>query len=191
MILNLTNTNFEEVVLLNDDEETPISLCGKKQVPILKYEEGIMIESLDIINFINSKHNFLSQSKSNKIENWALKSTSYLYKLVFPRIIKLGLPEFKTESAIQYFKNKKEVNMGINFEEALSQTKHLTKQAEDHLKELSEILPNSKKISKDDITLFPILKLLSCVDGLNFNFKVSNYVNSLSLISKIPLYKKV
>ena len=191
MILNLTNTKFEEVILLNDDEKTPISLCGSKQVPILEYDGKIMIESLDIIDFINKKHNFLSPSLNKNIENWLSQASSYLVKLTFPRLFKLDLPEFKTQSAMDYFRSKKEASMKMTFEEAMQKSDELKKQAEAHLEELANFIPNGLAISKDDIILLPILKLLSCVDSLKWNSKVLDYANRISNLSKIPLYKKV
>lgn len=191
MILNLTNTKFEEVILLNDDEATPISLCGNKQVPILEYDGKIMVESLDIVDFINKKHNFLSPVLNDNIEKWVANARSYLIKLTFPRLLKLDLPEFKTQGAIDYFKKKKEASMQMTFEEALLKSDEFKKQAEEHLEELSSFIPNGKDISKDDIILFPILRLLSCVDGLKWNEKVLKYVEHISKISNIPLYKKV
>ena len=40
MIFGLKNLSFEEKVLPNDDEKTPIEMIGQKMVPILKKENG-------------------------------------------------------------------------------------------------------------------------------------------------------
>src|SRR5471030_504503 len=54
MIFGLKNIPVEIKVLLNDDEKTPISMVGKKMVPILQKQDGsFMPESMDIVNFID------------------------------------------------------------------------------------------------------------------------------------------
>ena len=51
MIFGLRQMAVEEIVLLNNDEATPIALIGAKQVPILQKADGShMGESLDIVN---------------------------------------------------------------------------------------------------------------------------------------------
>lgn len=57
MIFGLKNIPFKKHVLLNDDEETPIRLVGKKMVPILVKEDGTaMPESLDIVKYIDAHY---------------------------------------------------------------------------------------------------------------------------------------
>ena len=54
MIFGLRNVPVEEIVLLNDDEATPIGLIGAKQVPILQKPDGShMGESLDIVRYVD------------------------------------------------------------------------------------------------------------------------------------------
>ena len=50
MIFGLRGMPVEEVILQNNDEETPIKMIGAKQVPILQKDGGsFMGESLDIV----------------------------------------------------------------------------------------------------------------------------------------------
>ena len=54
MIFGLRGVAVEEVILQNDDEETPIKMIGAKQVPILQKDDGsFMGESLDIVRHID------------------------------------------------------------------------------------------------------------------------------------------
>ena len=196
MILSLTGTQFEEIILLNDDEKTPIKLCGNKQVPILEIDGKIMIESLEIVDFISSKHNFLSTKRNKNIEMWIGDANNYLRELCYPRLIKIGLGEFATPSAITYFKTKKEKSMGMSFEHALERTPEFKAEAEHHLKLLSPLLTKlpsikEKTFSMDDILLFPVLRLLSCVYGLKWDKHVQDYTKHVSTITRIPLHKAV
>jgi glutaredoxin 2 len=197
MILNLTETQYTEVILLSDDEKTPISLCGKKQVPILEYEDGkIMVESLEIVDFINKKHNFLANSNNKNVEVWLSDVKNYLYKLVFPRLPKLNLPELSTTASVLYFTKAKELALKMTFEEALEKTPEFKAEAEYHLKMLAPLigrLPSvkNKEFTKDDILLFPVLRLLSCVYGLKWEKSVQEYTRHISTLTRIPLYKGV
>ena len=57
MIFGLKNLAFEKIVLLNDDESTPVGLIGKKAVPILIKENGeAMPESLDIVKYVDENY---------------------------------------------------------------------------------------------------------------------------------------
>jgi glutaredoxin 2 len=48
MILGLKKISYSEIILDNDDEKTPISMIGKKSLPILKFKENQYLgESLD------------------------------------------------------------------------------------------------------------------------------------------------
>ena len=54
MVFGLRGVAVEEVILQNDDEETPIRMIGAKQVPILQKDDGsFMGESLDIVRYID------------------------------------------------------------------------------------------------------------------------------------------
>ena len=197
MMMNLTDTKYEEVILLNDDEETPIKLCGKKQVPILEVDGKIIVESLDIVDFLDKKvGGFLSSNENKNIQIWIEDARNYLYRLTFPRLIKQDLPEFATSSAVQYFQTKKEVSIGVSFEELLSKTQEYKEEAEHHIKLLSPLitkLPSIKNrdFTKDDIILFPVLRLLSCVYGLKWDKNVQDYLKHISAITRIPLHKGV
>ena len=55
MIFGLHQQPIELSFLLNDDEETPQRLIGKKMLPILvKDDQSAMGESLDIVDYIES-----------------------------------------------------------------------------------------------------------------------------------------
>ena len=54
LVLGFLNLNYESVVVSYDDEDTPKSLTGKKMLPILAHDKGVMNESLEIISFLDS-----------------------------------------------------------------------------------------------------------------------------------------
>lgn len=197
LMLHLAKLPFENIVLLNDDEGTPIKMIGKKQLPILQKKDGEYIsESLDIVEFLDKNLNILGGKRDANIELWTNDSSNYLFKLIFPRVVKIGLPEFATESAIKYFQERKEALIGMTFEEALKETDELKMEAEYHLKLLSPLLQKlpslkNKDFSLDDIILFPILLLLTSVYGLKWDKKVQDYLRHVSSLATIPFFKPI
>lgn len=195
MIFALTKVPFQNIILLNDDEETLIKMIGKKQVPVLETEDGKYIaESLDIVSFVDKETKILGGTRNKNIETWVSDASNYFYKLIFPRVVKLDLPEFATESSIKYFQEKKEAAMKMTFEEAMALTDELKLEAEHHMKVLSPLLTKlpsikNKDFSLDDIILFPILLLLTTVYGLKWDKNVQDYLKHVSAITTIPFFK--
>lgn len=193
MIFGLCNLPLEEVILQNDDEATPIALIGAKQVPILEKPDGThMAESLDIVRFVNEYGGgCLAENIRPEIQQWFNKVNEYQNKLVQPRDVLLGLPEFATQSAIDYFVKKKEKNIG-NFQTNLSKTKSYLERLHQDLAELENRVkaPNALngEISMEDILIFPILRNLTMVRGLELPPKVQEYVDTMSEQSKVPLF---
>ncbi|MDX1950415.1 MAG: glutaredoxin 2 [Rickettsiales bacterium] len=195
MIFGLKKIPYQEITILNDDVETPTKLIGQKMVPILEKPDGSAIpESMDIVAFIDK--NFgkpVILGKNNKaVSDWLEASRKYVSRLYMPRSIEVNLPEFATDSAIRYFKTKKEDMIG-SFEGNISRTPELKSIAENHLEELVSLIKNEsavngEEISEDDIHLFPTLRALTIVRGLAIPSKVLNYINNLSRNAEIELY---
>ncbi|UOO81368.1 glutaredoxin 2 [Uruburuella testudinis] len=194
MIFGLRDVAVEEVVLLNDDEATPIGLIGAKQVPILQKPDGShMGESLDIVRFIDeyAGKGRLKAEIRPQVQAWFDQISEYYNKLVQPRDVMLGLPEFATQSAIDYFVGKKEKTIG-NFQTNLSKTGQYLKRAAAGLAELETLVCSpdalSAELGMEDIIVFPVLRNLTMVRGLEMPPKVLAYVQKMSEQSKVPLY---
>lgn len=195
MIFNLKNIPVDLVMLLNDDEDTPIRMVGKKMVPILQKDNGdYMPESLDIVNYVDQNYGgtpILTDLRSDEIAAIISEIQSIDSSLVYPRYIELGLPEFSTQSAIDYFVNKKSEKVG-SFSECRNKTNEFVKQLEVILAKLDNVLKSTDacngKLSIDDICLFSLLRNLTCVKSLQFPPKVKAYIESMAKQSKIDLY---
>jgi glutaredoxin 2 len=196
MIFGLKNVPVELVFLLNDDEQTPIKIIGKKMVPILQKDDGsFMPESMDIIHYIDQNfgsESIVNPSKNGKIIDWLDEVSGTRYRLAMPRWIKAGLPEFRTQSAIDYFIKKKEMYIG-SFSEALSKTSEYLTEINQQLVELEKMLYSTEtveeKFSETDIHLFAVLHSLSIVKGVEYPTKIEQYKNSMSQRTKISLSK--
>jgi len=200
MIFGYKNIDFKMITLLNDDEKTPIDMIGAKMVPILTLKDGKhMPESLDIINHIDATEGerFLSDEKFDfNLEVWLGETRNYTYPLAMPRWVKMGLAEFKTQSAISYFTKKKEDYIGP-FADHIKKTNEYLKMAEAHLEKLELLLPENgdfflgDKASVNDIHLFPTLRSLSAVKGLDFPEKIYGYMKKQEKFTGVNLHLNI
>ncbi|ATF75846.1 GrxB family glutaredoxin [Pasteurella multocida] len=194
MIFGLKNIPFKKHVLLNDDEETPIRLVGKKVVPILVKEDGTaMPESLDIVKYIDTHYGepILQTAVRPEIEALLAEITSYSNYLLMPRFVKLDLAEFATQSAIDYFTKKKTDYVGDFTQHFTNTPTYLARLTQD-LEKLSALMVGetslNQHLSFEDILVFPLLRNLTCVKGLRFPARLEKYIKRLSELSKVDLY---
>ncbi|HDR1500116.1 TPA: GrxB family glutaredoxin [Pasteurella multocida] len=194
MIFGLKNIPFKKHVLLNDDEETPIRLVGKKVVPILVKEDGTaMPESLDIVKYIDAHYGeaILQTAVRPEIEALLAEITSYSNYLLMPRFVKLDLAEFATQSAIDYFTKKKTDYVG-DFTQHFNNTPAYLARLTQDLEKLSALVMGetslNQHLSFEDILVFPLLRNLTCVKGLRFPERLEKYIKRLSELSKVELY---
>ena len=126
------------------------------------------------------------------MQAWLDKVGEYNNHLAQPRLVKIGLPEFATESAIQYFIDKKEKNIG-NFETNLNETAQYLERLNRDLAQLETLAASGSdgiggEIGMEDILTFPILRNLTVVRGVQWPAKIADYLARMSVQSGVPLY---
>lgn len=196
MAAALRGVATELVYLPNDDEDTPIRLIGAKQLPILQKEDGShMGESLDIVRyFYRQDSSALDEAVRPEIQAWVDAFGDWGYRLIMPRDVQLGLPEFAAESSVAYFKGKKEAWLEASFEQLLQETPRYLAQAQEALHALNGLIApnadyvNGTHLSMEDILVFPLLRNLSMVKGAAYPDNVAHYVRAMSQVAKIPLF---
>ncbi len=194
MIFGVQQIPVEQIILANDDEATPISLIGAKQVPILQKPDGsYMGESLDIVRHINAQASQpIGETIRPEIQAWADKVGEYYNQLLFPRSIQLGLPEFATPSAVVYFIRKKEAQIGTGIAQMLDKTPELLAQIHNDLQTLASQIHanalNGSEIGMEDIIIFPMLRNLSMVRDIQFPPIVQDYIANMAARSQINTY---
>lgn len=181
MLIHYKNIALEKNVLLNDDEKTPIAMIGQKMLPVLQKDNGeFMPESLDIIDYLDGlTAGVLPKqiSVASSISDW-LQSMRYPYReLTYPRMIQYPFQEFSTQSARDYFEQKKSQSAG-NFADNMANTAALIADLEPKLGELDSWIStlNHHALTWDDIHLFPYLLLLTLVPGITWPEQVKNYL---------------
>ena len=193
MIFGLKNIPVELHVLLNDDAETPTRKEKQKQVPILQKDDSrYMPESMDIVHYVDKLDGkpLLTGKRSPAIEEWLRKVNGYANKLLLPRFAKSAFDEFSTPAARKYFVDKKEASAG-NFADLLAHSDGLIKNISDDLRALDKLIvkPNAVngELSEDDIQLFPLLRNLTLVAGINWPSRVADYRDNMAKQTQINL----
>ncbi|URL05801.1 glutaredoxin 2 [Avibacterium sp. 21-595] len=195
MIFGLKNLPVIELMLLSDDEATPVSLIGKKMAPILIKEDGTaMPESLDIVHYVDQNYGnrlLPDDEVRSDLQAWMKAVGSYYNHLLLPRFVQLGLPEFTTQSAVDYFVKKKTESIGDFAENLANSAQYIEKLQQDFTALEPLILSENgvnNQLSMEDILLFPMLRNLTCVKGLVFPPKVKAYVETMASLSQVELY---
>lgn len=193
MIFGLKNIPVEQVVMMNDDEETPKRLIGQKMAPILMKDDGsCMPESLDIVQYIDRLDGepLLTGKTNPAISDWLRHVHTYVNKLLYPRVADAPFAEFATPEARSYFKNKKQAVAG-DFAELRAHSAGWIKNINDDLRKLDKLIvkPNavSGELSLDDIHLFPLLRSLTLVAGIEYPGRVADYRNNMAKQTQVTL----
>ena len=199
MIFGLKNQALESIILLNDDEKTPVSMIGQKMLPILEKEKGqFMPESLDIIKYIDNKTlpPLVVWEEDSSLMEILYQARKDYYSLTMPRWVQSGMEEFKTEPSRKYFQNKKEGIIG-SFSSALEKTEEFKKGISKTLESLALKLPPSyewykgDQISLNDFHLFAFLRGLSIVKDLDLPEALEKYALRTAQKTKVPLNKNI
>lgn len=178
MALGFLGIPWTSHVLPYSDEETPISLTGKKMLPIIRDGAKVMNESLDIIAYIDPA-NKLSR------ESWGDFETSTL-NLLAPQVHNLAMPfwvfspEFDPASQ-RYFLKKKEAKRGP-FSELVKQRGAIEGALQPLLKRVETNLNpfwDSKTFGIRDIGLAAQLWGLFSVPEFRFSNKIHAYLMSV------------
>ncbi|MEG3135977.1 glutaredoxin 2 [Rouxiella sp. T17] len=193
MIFGLKNIPVQVNTVLNDDEATPIKMIGKKALPILVKEDGsFMPESMDIVAYIDKSNGqpLLTGPLSAQVAAWLRHVSEYTQKLLLPRFAAAPFEEFATPEARQYFTDKKQAAIG-DFKEHLQHSPGLVKKLNQDLRDLDKLIkePNAVngELSEDDIHLFPVLRSLSIVKGVELPTRVLAYRDNMAKQTQINL----
>lgn len=193
MIFGLKNIPVELNVLLNDDEATPTRMIGQKMAPILQKDDSRYLpESMDIVHYVDKLNGkpLLTGKQNSALDAWLRKVNGYVNRLLIPRFAKSPFDEFATPEARAYFVAKKEAAIG-NFDEHMAHSAGLIKKISDDLRALDKLIvqPNAVngELSDDDIHLFPLLRNLTIVAGINWPTRVADYRDNMAKQTQINL----
>ncbi|KGT93507.1 glutaredoxin 2 [Enterobacter cancerogenus] len=197
MIFGLKNLPVELIVMLNDDEQMPKKLIGQKMAPILQKADGsAMPESMDIVRLVDKQDRepLLNGKNNPATGEWLRRVNGYINKLLIPRIADASFAEFATPEARSYFREKKQASVG-DFTELRKHAPGLIKNISDDLRQLDKLIvkPNAVngELSEDDINLFPLLRSLTLVAGIEWPSRVADYRDNMAKQTQINLLSSI
>ncbi len=103
----------------------------------------------------------------------------------------MGLPEFATQSAIEFYRVNKEAMIECSFEQALENTAEHKSRVEEVLSDLPLLVKPSDRgglLSWDDVMIFPMLRNLTMVKDIQMPAQVVDYINEVAALTKVELY---
>ena len=188
MIFGLKGLFVETSVIMEGDADTPIRLIGKKAVPILERPDGShMGESLDIVRYVDSiGASVLTAPVDERLEDWVKKAWSPALKLFIPRFTKGKFAELATPEAREAYRLREERAFG-DLDALVNATPELLVEVNTLLLELVPLLREREEIGMTDIVLWPVLRSLTIVEGIEFPEVVLRYLGRLAERSEVPL----
>ena len=183
MALGYLNLDFTSKVLPYEDEATPVSLIGKKMLPILVHDQLVLNESLDIIKHIDEKHELkvseiISSEAFKKIEIFLSEIGGSIHSLAMPYWIYTA--EF-SEASRKYFQAKKEEKRGP-FSVLVQNRSLFESDLAPHLKHLEQSLKpfyESHTIGLLDILIASHLWGLYVVPEFQFSASMHQYLQTI------------
>jgi glutaredoxin 2 len=195
MVAKYKQVNFESVYLLNDDADSCIERVGKKMVPILEIDGQSIGESLDIAHKLDdlgkTDQVIAEGGDSDRFTQPLMTENRAIFSLLFPRSVQMGLPEFATQSAIEFYRVNKEAMIECSFEQALENTAEHKSRVEEVLSDLPLLVKPSDRgglLSWDDVMIFPMLRNLTMVKDIQMPAQVVDYINEVAALTKVELY---
>ncbi|PZP39312.1 MAG: glutaredoxin [Pseudomonas fluorescens] len=188
LAFGLKGMPFDLGIILEGDAETPTKMIGKKMVPILQKPDGsYMGESLDIVAYMDAMGEpMFDDAGDTDLDAWGERLSKVMGKLVIPRVAKSDLAEFATPEARAAFVQRKTAQMG-DLDSYMADSDTYIAEVNDLLLELDELLEGREEIGISDIKLWPLLRSLTIVDGLEFPQNVWEYMEDLSERGGVPL----
>ncbi len=198
MAANFKKLGVEFVYLQNHDVDARVEKVGANMVPILQKPDGsYMAESLDVVKYLDESDGnpcIEPATKQEQIAAWNESVNGVEGPLVYPRWMRIVLPEFGSEEAKAWFTMNKSKMISMSFEDAMAKTDTFLPKINEALKTIDWLtLPseNDNKLSYDDICFYPTLRNLTVIKGIEFPAKVKQYIDEVTALTDIPVYYDV
>lgn len=198
MLVGYKQLDIKIEVLANDDVESRIRMVGANMVPILQKADGsFMGESLDIVAYLDALEGqpVLAPARHEAaIQSWLKEAGAYSAPLLHPRNVRLGLKEYNSAAAIAWYTQNKSAAIGMSFDEAFANSSELIAALNPLFTDLEFIpLPSARenRLGYDDILLYPTLRNLTAVKGLEFGDHVRRYINEVTALTNVRLFDDI
>lgn len=191
MIFGLKNIPLDLQFFLENDVDGPTKLVGKKTTPILEKADGShMAESMDVVHYLDEQYGdkiVKPLQDDDPFKAWWDAAGMTVFKLTIPRLAQADLPEFATAEAREAFYTRQTKNFG-SFDDLLANSQELINEVQAQLEKLDPVLADYDDVTEGDFYLFPLLRMLSIVEGVQYPSNVRNYVERVSQATGVGLY---
>jgi glutaredoxin 2 len=175
---------------MEGDTETPVSMVGRKVVPILQKEDGsYMPESMDIVNYIdqlNGKPQLTGQC-DKFVETWCRDNTRTVFSLAIPRFTKADFKELTTGEARQAY-IQREIKAFGDLDALIADSHQLTESLLSELTKIEPYLNDKTNVGLTDFYLFPLLNSLTVVKNFPFSRALGRYLEFVSTSCNVQLF---
>lgn len=185
MVFGLKKLVIEEQVVLENDAETLIACVGKKTVPVLQKADGsFMAESMDIVRYIDDLYPTPALAEpDHEVEAWCELVWPQVLKLSIPRFTQADFKELATNRARQAYERREQNAFG-NLKALIDQTSVLLRKIQPSLDELETLFAHEGHWDY----LYPILRMLSIVSGIQWRPRTLTYMQDMAKRSRVPLH---
>lgn len=196
VFLGLANISVHKVVLLNDDEQTPVQMVGAKMLPILaKQPDDFMPESLDIIDYLSEAYHYhvvKDDMLRQHVETFLSAQRLVIYRLMMPRCVQLPLQEFATTAAVDYFVAKKTATIG-DFTVAMQHSADWIQSLVQAMTESEELFKALSKqlFSEAAIILFSALYGVFYVKDFPWPSAAQSFMQAMGEAAQQPIFEQV
>lgn len=195
MMAALKGRHLQETVVLDDDSSTMVDLIGRRVIPILVKDDGDpMLESMDMVDYIDTQGDpILTGPERHEVADCAKGILAVSPYLTMPRYPLLNLPEFATIAAHDHYMVRK-LKVYEDFVALRARTREFIDQLMPHLESLDKLIESSTAIngavSRDDISVLPLLRSAAVVEGLHYPKRVRTYFETMmDLTGYAPLQR--
>eukprot|EP00178_Gracilaria_changii_P008576 TRINITY_DN2593_c0_g1_i5.p1 TRINITY_DN2593_c0_g1~~TRINITY_DN2593_c0_g1_i5.p1 ORF type:complete len:385 (+),score=85.76 TRINITY_DN2593_c0_g1_i5:330-1484(+) len=201
-LLGLKNVKYNLLWLANDDAHTPHALVGRKVVPIFQPHGAAgdaHAESLHICAMVDADARFgergllAPQSQRTDIAQWMEQLAMPMRRLTRVRFSRAPLPEFVFADARHAYVSNHPLKDPASYEHNWDNSAQYIAHIQSRLAQLADMIESPyycspHGLSYDDITLFPRLRSLTIIKGLQLPSAIRHYVEYHARVAEIPLY---
>ena len=190
MIFGLKHVPFELGIIMEGDAETPISMVGRKVVPILQKEDGsYMPESMDIVRYVDQLNGapVLNGQPDPDIEEWCRNITRTVYNLAIPRFTQADFRELETPLAREAY-TLREIKAFGDLDALVENSQAYIDEILIELAKIEPWLAAVKPVTLTDFILFPLLNSLTIVKDFPYPDALKGYLHRISEQCQVPVF---
>jgi len=194
MLRGLKKLDIPVSIIMEGDAETPTRMVGRKVVPILQKKDGsFMAESMDIVRYLDAETAppALVAPAHTAVDDWCQRAMRPIFRLCVPRFTRADFAELSTPEARAAFVERETRAFG-DLQELIDSTPQLLADLQPLLDELESLVPDpGAPIGESDILLFPLLRSLTIIAGLQTGPRTTVYFEAMRTATGVGDFREL